>query len=333
MTRPGSKAPAAATPAASPAAAPGTTGWEDPPRAELSRTGAPVLAVNGFQGPLDWLVELAAARRIDLRRLPFLALVEAFAAALERALGRDGGHHARGAGENAGTGRADLARWGDWLVMAARLAELRSRLLLPPGDGQRQSAQDEAERLRRGLAGRAALAAAADWLERQPQLGRDVFARGSARAGRDGRAGENNQADAAGAAFAATAPGKGEESRAGPVQGDLTGLLRACLAALRQQPGAGEAWQPGPPLWNAADARSRILRRLSDQGEEAPFAAVLPGIGADAPRRDWRCRVAVAAFFAAGLELARDGTVTLEQDGAWKDIQVKAATPRNGVDA
>ena len=63
--------------------------------------------------------------------------------------------------------------------MAANLTLLRSRLLLPPDAPEAKAAQDEAEALRRQLTERAHVVATADWLERRPQLGRDVFRRGS----------------------------------------------------------------------------------------------------------------------------------------------------------
>ncbi len=147
-------------------AAPRPEAWEDPPRA-VSDSAAPVLRVEGFEGPLDWLVELARTRKIDLARLSIAALIEAFATAMTAALARQDGGPV-----------ASLARWGDWLVMAATLAWLRSRLLLAGNAGEAEAAQDAAESLRRELLDRAAIRAAADWLERRPQLGRDVFARG-----------------------------------------------------------------------------------------------------------------------------------------------------------
>ena len=67
------------------------SGWEEPRPAPPP--GAPVLSVDGFEGPLDWLVEMARARKLDLARLPLLALVEAFGAALTEALGTDRGAH------------------------------------------------------------------------------------------------------------------------------------------------------------------------------------------------------------------------------------------------
>jgi segregation and condensation protein A len=137
--------------------------WEDPPRAAPTEL-APILAVDGFAGPLDWLLEMAQARKIDLARLSIAALIEAFATAMEAALARQIG------------GRAtELGRRGVWLVMAATLAFLRSRLLLPSDSSEAKAAEDEAEALRYRLVSRAQVRAAADWLERRPQLGRDVF--------------------------------------------------------------------------------------------------------------------------------------------------------------
>jgi segregation and condensation protein A len=94
--------------------------------------------------------------------------------------------------------------WGAWLVMAATLGLLRSRLLLPSDSSEAKAAEDEAEALRHWLVSRAQVRAAADWLERRPQLGRDVFGCGTGdRRHDDGRV------------------------------GDITELLRACLIALR----------------------------------------------------------------------------------------------------
>lgn len=128
--------------------------WEEPRSLEPIDT-APILSVEGFEGPLDWLLEMARARRIDLARISILALVEAFATAMEAALARQDGLPA-----------ARLARWGDWLVMAA-LVLLRSRLLLPADAPEAKAAASEAEALRRHLIGRAQGRAAAEWLERR----------------------------------------------------------------------------------------------------------------------------------------------------------------------
>jgi segregation and condensation protein A len=91
--------------------------WEDPPR-RTRADSAPILPADGFQGPLDWLLEMAQAKKIDLARLSIAALIDSFAVALEAALSRRIGP------------AVDLGRWGAWLVMAANLAWMRSRLLL-----------------------------------------------------------------------------------------------------------------------------------------------------------------------------------------------------------
>jgi segregation and condensation protein A len=133
---------------------------EDPVRA--SPSAGPVLVVDGFEGPLDWLLELARNERIDIRKVSILALVEAFARALGAALASP---------------RADLSRWGEFLSMAAQLTLLRSRLLLPPEAAEAKAARDEAETLRRALLEGDAMRRAAVWLDARPQLGREMFGR------------------------------------------------------------------------------------------------------------------------------------------------------------
>ena len=257
--------------------------WEQPPRRLPGPAAAPVLAVDGFEGPLDWLLDLARTRRIDLARLSIMALVEAFAEALTAALATPDMRPTL------------LGRWGDWLVMAADLTLLRSRLLVPVDAAAAQDAQDEAERLRQRLLGRAEIGRAADWLEGRGQLGRDVFARG--------------QADGAGVV------------RAGRT-GDVTALLRACLVAIRFPAEAGALYRvPGPPFWSVADAAERIRAMLPDVGDEGrAFEAFLPEVATDAPERELRCRV--AGTFLAGLELTRDGTAELTQVVDWRSIWV-----------
>lgn len=241
--------------------------WGDPPRRPVPG-GAPVLAAAGFEGPLDWLLELARAGRIDLRQLSILQLVEAFAVALQAGL--------------ATRGRADLSRWGEWLGMAAQLALLRSRLLLPPDATEARAAREEAEALRRRMLDRAATQRAAAWLDGRLQLGGDVFARGMAEASRTARV------------------------------ADVADLFRACLVVLRV-PDLAAVYAPArPPLWRVADASARITRLLSDgvAGEIALFLPLVPGGG---PERELRCRAALASTLVAALELARKGEVRLSQ--------------------
>ncbi len=212
--------------------------------------------------------------------------------------------------------------------MAAQLTELRSRLLRPADAPEAHTAQAEAEALRRHWVRRAAMAAAADWLERRPQLGCQVFARGRPEVRRAGqRAGfagawvgddtEDGLTEGAGA----TAGRAGDSE---PVEGgDITKLLRACLVALRVPPDA-EAYPPRPlPFWGIGDATRRITRLLATLPEGAALDAFLPKIAEAGADRALHARAAVAATLMAGLELARDGTFTLRQDAPWKPIQVQ----------
>ena len=137
--------------------------WEDPPRIGRS-DAAPVLAVDGFEGPLDWWLEMARAQKIDLSTFSIAALIGAFATALEKELADRSG--------------VRLAHWASWTVTAATLTELWSRLLLPQDAPASRAAVEEAEALRRHLLERARMRAAADWLDRRVRLGRDVFRRG-----------------------------------------------------------------------------------------------------------------------------------------------------------
>ncbi len=282
---------------ASPAAGQGVlalAAWEQPLRRQPGPAAAPVLAVDGFEGPLDWLLDLARARRIDLARLSIVALVEAFAEALTAALAAPDLRPTL------------LGRWGDWLVMAADLTMLRSRLLVPGDAAAAQDAQDEAERLRRRLLGRAEIAHAADWLEGRGQLDRDVFGRG--------------QAEGAGVVRAERT-------------GDITALLRACLAVIRLPADSGALYRvPGPPFWSMADAAERIRAMLPVIGEAgAVLETFLPEVAANAPERELRCRVAVAGTFLAGLELTRDGTAELTQLVEWRSIRVSVPELRQAV--
>ncbi|WP_158741978.1 ScpA family protein [Acidisphaera sp. L21] len=264
----------------------GAAEWGDAARGQPGRGAAPVLSVEGFEGPLDWLLEMVRTRQVDLLRLSIAALIDEFAQALELALSQPG------------LGSAALGRWGDWLVMAADLALLRSRLLVPADVAEAQSAQEAAEALRALLVGRAEIATVVDWLEQRPQLGRDVFA--------PGRAGETGPVKVAGRS------------------GDVTALLRACLAAIRLPPDASARYRvPGAPFWSVSNAIDRFRQVLPGLGEaRAGLQDFLPPVPAESPDRDLRCRAALASTFLGGLELARDETLVLEQDAPFSAVAI-----------
>jgi segregation and condensation protein A len=277
--------------------------WEDPPR-RPPETTASVLAVDGFEGPLDRLLAMARTRKLDLARLSILALVDAFVEAMQAAL-------------TPGLPAVGLARWAGWTVMAAQLAELRSRLMLPVEAPGAQAARVEAEALRRRWISHAQMRAAADWLDRRPQLGRDVFARGRAEDGRAGQGAGRRRAPAEDDEGTDDAEGSREAGR-----DDLTALLRACLVALRLPPHA-RTYQPRrSPFWTVADAIARIGQLRRARSGSAWLDVFLPEHGAGGSDQALHHKAALAATLIAGLELARDGSLTLDQDRPWEPIRV-----------
>jgi hypothetical protein len=138
--------------------------WDTPPRVPT----IPDLHLDGFDGPLDLLLDLAERQRIDLGRLSIAALATQFVAALDRL-----------------AGHVALQRRADWLVMVTRLVLLRSRLLFPASPEAAAEAERDAAAEARRLAEMGFLRAAAAWLSARPALGVDVFTRPAADCARD----------------------------------------------------------------------------------------------------------------------------------------------------
>nr|WP_321983279.1 segregation/condensation protein A [uncultured Lichenicoccus sp.] len=256
-------------------APPDEADWEQAPRALRRESDAPMLSVEGFEGPLDWLLELVRTHRLDLSRLSIVALIEAFATALEQAL--QGGLAARA--------RSSLSRWADWLVMAATLTQLRARLILPATAPEAQAAAREAEGLRRQLLSRQHIQAAADWLERRQQLDIHVWARGRAEAGVGSTASQG---------------------------ADLAELMRACLAALALPDQMEDTYRlPPRTLWPVPGSIARIRDRLAVLPDGSALTSFLPELEMEKPG-SFRTRSALASTLTAGLELARDRQLTLD---------------------
>jgi segregation and condensation protein A len=258
--------------------------------AEAGEGGSPYLTLDGFAGPLDHLLTLARAQTIDLAGISLTALLDQLTAALRQA-----------------PAATSLGQKADWVVMAAWLVQLRTRLLLPADAPGHQDAAAEADQLRVRLVALEAMQALALWLERRPQLGHDVFGRGQPEI-------------------------FGVSVEAGPAI-DVTEFLWASLALFDDEapPEAATAYRPAPlALHTVAQARERILRRLSEQPDGAPLAELLP---VEAPNADDASRRALlrgsgwAATFVAGLELAKQGEVVLGQGDDFEPIHVAPVAP------
>jgi segregation and condensation protein A len=253
--------------------------FEPPAGAEALR-----LALEGFEGPLDLLLALARAQKVDLLRISILRLAEQYLDFIAAARGL----------------RLELA--ADWLVMAAWLAWLKSRLLLPPEE--RPADEPSPEALAEALAGRlsrlALLRSAAARLMARPRLGVDVFARGF---------------------VPPTAPLAPK-----PLPPTLPELLRA-YGRVRGRGAAGPqplamAAIPGLSIEAAFRRLARMLPRVRDWTALSKFLPRAPADGFEA-------RAAVAATLVAVLELARRGELALEQARPFTEIMINR--PPSGV--
>jgi segregation and condensation protein A len=241
---------------------------------------------------LDHLLTLARAREIDLSRLPLSVLIDQLAAALREA-----------------PPATPLGEKGDWVVMAAWLVQLRSLLLLPPDAPARQDAAAAAEELRGHLVDLQAMRTLAAWLERRPLLGHDVFPRG--RPELFGISVDGGQAI------------------------DVVAFLWASLELFDDGSAAPDTAIIYRPvhleLFNVADARERILRRLADAPGGASLDQLLPNDIEPESRPAIRRRSAWSSTFVASLELARQGDVALHQEGFPDPIHVSSIARTAGT--
>lgn len=247
---------------------------------------APALSVEGFEGPLDFLLEMVRRHRVDLERLSIVTLTDQFVAALE-----------------ASAGRVPLERRSAWVVMASDLVLLRSQLLTPASLAEAAQAEQEAERRLEMLGELAQMRAAAAWLAGRPQLRQEVHGRG------DVRRAARPQPELLLAFLEATLvllegrprPGAGAEA-----------AIPARVAPL--------------DLWRIPEALERLRALLAGRPMPLPLAEALPpAMPAARPQGRLRRRSAWASTFLAGLELERLGEATLSQPAPFGAIALHAA--------
>ncbi|EAQ29253.1 hypothetical protein NAP1_00735 [Erythrobacter sp. NAP1] len=138
-------------------------GWVDETGKQGAKQGdeALYLELDGWEGPLDLLLDLARRQKVDLRQISILALVDQYLTYIERAQDL----------------RLELA--ADYLVMAAWLAYLKSALLLPKDEQEDPSPEELALRLQLRLQRLGAMREAAARLMGRDRIGRDIFVRGA----------------------------------------------------------------------------------------------------------------------------------------------------------
>ena len=241
-----------------------------------------VLELDGYEGPIDLLLALAREQKVDLGKISILALADQYLAFItkQRQL------------------RLEIA--AEYLVMAAWLAYLKSRLLLPqPPEDVEPSVTELAAELEHRLKLLEAMQTAGGRLMARPRIGHDVFLRG--------------------------AP-EGRMVVAVPVyELCLYELLRAYAETHRRRHATVLAIEP-----SAFHSMDDALRHLAPFLGHVPDWRELTSFLPEELRGEVFRRSALAATFAATLELARDGRIELRQDRAFGPIYLRSSSALAG---
>lgn len=249
------------------------TDWldvETPPPTEVLHVD-----VEGYEGPLDLLLDLARRQKVDLAAISILALAEQYLAFIDRVRER----------------RIEVA--ADYLVMAAWLAYLKSRLMMPQApDDDEPSGEMLAAMLQFRLKRLEAMRLAASRLLGRPRLGLQIYARG--------------------------APEPLEIARTSIWEASYYELLKAYSA--QRERGAAVEYRPFVrTVWSLQDARD-ILQRLI--GESAEWVAMDTYLEQYLSRPDERTTVR-ASTFASSLELVRQGEIEVRQTETFGPILLR----------
>src|ERR1700758_3990920 len=243
-----------------------------------------VVDVEGFEGPLDLLLALARQQKVDLAKISILALADQYLAFIEEARKL----------------RLELA--ADYLVMAAWLAYLKSRLLLPePPKPEGPGAAELAEALARRLRRLEQIRKAAEALINRPRLGRDFFARG--------------------------APEPIAKTSAVVYEATLYDLLSASARQSQRHARARVRFK-ARVVWSLAEAREALARLLGQTSDWTTLESWLLAYVEPKMRRTAR-----ASSFSASLELVREGQIELRQEEAFAPIWVRRAAKPEAGDA
>lgn len=250
--------------------------WSAPSTTERLESEALIVDVDGFEGPLDLLLTLSRTQKVDLRKISVLQLAEQYLTFVNRVSAL----------------RIELA--ADYLVMAAWLAYLKSRLLLPPEPGDAgPSAEDLAAHLAFQLERLAAMREAAARLMARDQKLRDFFPRGL--------------------------PEAVHRLRTVRYEATLLDLMRA-YARIRTRDEFRPYAFDREHVYTMEQALERMRGLIGYMGAWADLTSFLPeGWGASPARR----RSATAANFAAVLEMAKRGQIELRQGETFAPLMVR----------
>jgi segregation and condensation protein A len=238
-----------------------------------------IVDVEGFEGPLDLLLTMARQQKVDLAKISILALADQYLAFIEQAR------------------RMRLELAADYLVMAAWLAYLKSRLLLPePVVPEGESAADMAKALALRLRRLEAIREAGVQLFERPQLGRDVFGRGD--------------------------PEPIAEIKRPQWSATLYDLISA-YAAERQRHALRRVRLARRKVWSLVEARAALERLIGATGDWSRLDEYLIAFVVEPSMRS----TVLASSLAASLELAREGALEIQQSAAFAPIYVRKCAP------
>jgi segregation and condensation protein A len=248
---------------------------------DIAPEEALVLQLDGFEGPLDMLLSLARDQKVDLAKISILQLANQYLEFIER------------------TKKMNLELAADYLVMAAWLAYLKSKLLLPqaPGETAEPTADEMAQRLRWRLQRLHMMREAAARLMARDRLGREVFARG--------------------------APEPVNVIKLRTYKDTMYDLLTA-YATERVRKLGHKTYRPAAiPVLLIEEARERLERMLGRIGNWSGLSSLLPFEWSGGLRR----RSAMASTLLACLELARDGKLAIRQLKPFDEVYVRDSRP------
>jgi len=244
--------------------------------AERLAAEALIVDVDGFEGPLDLLLTLSRTQKVDLRKISALQLARQYLMFVDKAKAL----------------RLELA--ADYLVMAAWLAFLKSRLLLPPDpqdDGP--SGEELAAHLAFQLERLQAMRDVAAQLMARDQLGRDFFARGQTQEMRQTRR----------VTYTAT----------------LLDLMQG-YARIRTRDDFRPFVMDRDKVFTMEQALERMRGLIGFSGDWSDLTSYMPdGWGEEPAMR----RSATASTFAASLELVKEGHLEIRQEGVFAPIQLR----------
>lgn len=249
-----------------------------------------IVDIDGYEGPLHALLALARSQKVDLLKLSILKLAEQYLAFVQQAR------------------RLRFSLAADYLVMAAWLAYLKSRLLLPKPErkqGEEPPAEEVAASLAFRLAKLDAMRRAADALAERPRLKRDVFTRGD--------------------------PEQVRIVSNAQFEGDLYALMRAYAEQRRCE--ASRQYRPmAPKAYPLEDARDHLRGLLDELREWRTLTGVTPSFPVRAGQGGPSRASYLASTLSASLELVKEGAMEARQLSHFDDIYLRSRLRLEAMD-